>query len=158
MPDLQAHSPAMGQEDGKKWTAAVDSQPTFHKSDRLPGTLIYAGQLQRRQAAGGVAHVPAHRPRPCADKDNFSAQGNKTRTPAIRERTPYDDDGMPAEIDFSGARRGQFCRAGSQLNLPVYRDQKVQAQRCAAHSRSHYGFNGIVQYGLGRCLSRPICS
>ena len=37
LPDLQAHSPAMGQKDGEKWTAAVDSQPTFHKSDRLPG-------------------------------------------------------------------------------------------------------------------------
>ena len=43
LPDLQAHSPAMGQKDGvleerrsQKWTAAVDSQPTFHKSDRLP--------------------------------------------------------------------------------------------------------------------------
>ena len=37
LPDLQAHSPAMGQKDGEKWTAAVDSQPTFHKSDRLLG-------------------------------------------------------------------------------------------------------------------------
>ena len=44
LPDLQAHSPAMGQKDGvleerrsQKWTAAVDSQPTFHKSDRLQG-------------------------------------------------------------------------------------------------------------------------
>ena len=38
LPDLQAHSPAMGQKDGEKWTAAVDSQPTFHKSDRLLGS------------------------------------------------------------------------------------------------------------------------
>ena len=38
LPDLQAHSPAMGQEDGEKWTAAVDLQPTTPKSDRLPGT------------------------------------------------------------------------------------------------------------------------
>ncbi len=35
LPDLQAHSPAMGQEDGEKWTAAVDLQPTSPKSDRL---------------------------------------------------------------------------------------------------------------------------
>ena len=35
MPDLQAHSPAMGQKDGEKWTAAVDLQPTIPKSDRL---------------------------------------------------------------------------------------------------------------------------
>ena len=36
-PDLQAHSPAMGQKDGEKWTAAVDLQPTIPKSDRLLG-------------------------------------------------------------------------------------------------------------------------
>jgi len=29
LPDLQPHSPAMGQKDGEKWTAAVDSQPTL---------------------------------------------------------------------------------------------------------------------------------
>ncbi len=33
--DLQAHSPAMGQKDGGKWTAAVDLQPTIPKPDRL---------------------------------------------------------------------------------------------------------------------------
>ena len=42
LPDLQPHSPAMGQKDGvleerrsQKWTAAVDLQPTLPKSDRL---------------------------------------------------------------------------------------------------------------------------
>ena len=35
LPDLQAHSPAMGQKDGEKWTAAVDLQPTIPKSDGL---------------------------------------------------------------------------------------------------------------------------
>jgi len=35
LPDLQPHSPAMGQRDGEKWTAAVDSQPTLPKPDRL---------------------------------------------------------------------------------------------------------------------------
>ena len=35
MPDLQAHSPAMDQKDGEKWTAAVDFQPTIPKPDRL---------------------------------------------------------------------------------------------------------------------------
>jgi len=37
LPDLQPHSPAMGQKDGEKWTAAVDSQPTLPKPDRLLG-------------------------------------------------------------------------------------------------------------------------
>ena len=35
LPDLQRHSPAMGQKDGEKWTAAADLQPTISKSDRL---------------------------------------------------------------------------------------------------------------------------
>ena len=35
LPDFQTHSPAMGQKDGEKWTAAVDLQPTIPKSDRL---------------------------------------------------------------------------------------------------------------------------
>ncbi len=39
MPDSQAHSPAMGQEDGEKWTAAVDLQPAIPKSDRLLALL-----------------------------------------------------------------------------------------------------------------------
>jgi ABC-type sulfate/molybdate transport systems ATPase subunit len=37
LPDLQAHSPAMGQKTGKKWTAATHLQPTIPKPDRLPG-------------------------------------------------------------------------------------------------------------------------
>jgi|GEM_PF-22555 len=38
LPNLQVHSPAMGQKDGEKWTAAVDLQPTTPKSDRLLAT------------------------------------------------------------------------------------------------------------------------
>jgi len=35
LPDLPPHSPAMGQEAGKKWTAAAALQPALPKSDRL---------------------------------------------------------------------------------------------------------------------------
>ena len=42
LPDLQPHSPAMGQKDGEKWTAAADSQPTISKSDRLLDTSSLA--------------------------------------------------------------------------------------------------------------------
>ena len=41
LPDLQAHSPAIGQKDGEKWTAAVDLQPTTPKSDGLLGSGLY---------------------------------------------------------------------------------------------------------------------
>jgi len=40
LPDLQPHSPAMGQKDGEKWTAAADLQPTTSKSDGLLDALI----------------------------------------------------------------------------------------------------------------------
>jgi len=45
----------------------------------------------------------------------------------MNQQTTNDDDDMPAEIDFSGARRGQFYQAGAQRNLPVYLKQQVQA-------------------------------
>ncbi|MEX1167803.1 MAG: DJ-1/PfpI family protein [Hydrogenophaga sp.] len=35
LPNLQPHSPAMGQKDGEKWTAAVGLQPTLPKSNSL---------------------------------------------------------------------------------------------------------------------------
>nr|MDP2191349.1 adenosylcobinamide-phosphate synthase CbiB [Rhodoferax sp.] len=35
VPDLQGHSSTMGQKDGAKWAAAVDSQPMLPKSDRF---------------------------------------------------------------------------------------------------------------------------
>ncbi len=34
---------------------------------------------------------------------------------------------MKDEYDFSGATRGKFYRAGSQVNLPVYLDEEVLA-------------------------------
>ena len=52
LPDLQTHSPAMGQKDGEKWTAAVDLQPTISKSDRLLGSLpVLCGTDIERQEA-----------------------------------------------------------------------------------------------------------
>jgi hypothetical protein len=48
---------------------------------------------------------------------------------------PQDDDGMPAEIDFSGGVRGKFYRPGMKLNLPVYLDADVQAHLAALASK-----------------------
>ena len=57
LPDLQPHSPAMGQKDGGKWTAAADLQPTTSKSDRLLGQ---AGRCDRDAPIHGLeAHDPA---------------------------------------------------------------------------------------------------
>ena len=43
----------MGQKDGEKWTAEVDSQPTFPKPDRLLGAC--RGNVSR----GSTVHEPA---------------------------------------------------------------------------------------------------
>jgi hypothetical protein len=40
---------------------------------------------------------------------------------------PPDNDDPPAEIDFSGGKRGKFYRPNTKLNLPVYLDADVQA-------------------------------
>ena len=55
LPDLQAHSPAMGQKDGKKWTAVVDLQPTIPKSDRLLGRSGTKNAVKQ----GGLSNVGA---------------------------------------------------------------------------------------------------
>ncbi len=57
--------------------------------------------------------------------------------------TPTDDD-IPAEIDFSGAKRGQFYKAGAQLNLPVYLDQKVQTTLAALANAKGVDFSVLV--------------
>jgi len=43
---------------------------------------------------------------------------------------PYDDD-LPAEIDFSQGRRGQFYQPQTHLNLPVYLEAEVEAYLAA---------------------------
>jgi hypothetical protein len=60
------------------------------------------------------------------------------------QTTPIEDDDMPAEIDFAGARRGQFYRAGAQLNVPVYLDQKVQATLAALASAKGVDFSALI--------------
>ena len=59
------------------------------------------------------------------------------------QTTPIDDD-MPAEIDFAGAKRGQFYRTGAQLNLPVYLDQKVQATLAALASAKGVELSALI--------------
>ena len=56
----------------------------------------------------------------------------------------HTDDNMPAEIDFAGARRGQFHQAGAQLNLPVYLEQQVQSTLAALASAKGVDFSTLV--------------
>ena len=57
---------------------------------------------------------------------------------------PIDNDDIPAEIDFTGAKRGQFYRAGAQLNVPIYLDQKVQATLTALASAKGVDFSALI--------------
>ncbi len=41
------------------------------------------------------------------------------------------DDDLPAEIDFSQGRRGQFYRSQTRLNLPVYLEAEVETYLAA---------------------------
>ena len=65
-------------------------------------------------------------------------------------QTTHDDDDMPAEIDFSGAKRGQFYRAGAQLNLPVYLDQQVQTTLAAVASDKGLELSALINDLLKR--------
>ncbi len=47
--------------------------------------MAYAGHVWRRQTAGGIPHLPAHRADQCEGGHNFSARGNQARTPAVSE-------------------------------------------------------------------------
>ena len=51
----------------------------------------------------------------------------------MNQTTPHDDD-MPAEIDFSGGKRGKFHQAGAQPHLPVYLERQVQDRLAALAS------------------------
>ena len=46
-----------------------------------------------------------------------------------------DDNDIPAEIDFSGGKRGKFTRPNARLNLPIYLDAEVQSYLSALAAR-----------------------
>lgn len=69
---------------------------------------------------------------------------NPVKVNTMNAQTVSDDSDMPAEVDFSGAMRGQFYKADAQLNLPVYLDQKVQATLAALASAKGVDFSALI--------------
>ncbi len=63
-----------------------------------------------------------------------------------------DPDDMPAEIDFSGATRGKFCREGITLRLPVYLDDPLQARLSAIASAKGIELSDLVNHLLRKDL------
>jgi hypothetical protein len=55
-----------------------------------------------------------------------------------------DNDDMPAEIDFSNGKRGQFHQAGTQLNFPVYLEQRVQHTLAALANAKGVDFSVLI--------------
>ena len=62
----------------------------------------------------------------------------------MNTQTTHDDDDMPQEIDFSGAKRGHFYKAGARLNMPVYLEQKVQATLVAIARAKGVDFSVLI--------------
>jgi hypothetical protein len=62
---------------------------------------------------------------------------------------PNDDD-LPADIDFSQGVRGKFYHAQTQLNLPVYLDQEVQAYLTAIASKKGLQLSDVANDLLKR--------
>ena len=58
-------------------------------------------------------------------------------------QTPPDDD-LPAEIDFSGGKRGKFYKPGATLNLPVYLDAEVQSRLARLANAKGIDFSALV--------------
>ncbi len=68
----------------------------------------------------------------------------KIKTMTAQTTPIADNNDMPAEIDFSGAKRGQFYRAGTQLNLPVYLEQQVQTTLAALARAKGVDFSALI--------------
>jgi hypothetical protein len=64
------------------------------------------------------------------------------------------DDSMPAEIDFTGAKRGQFYQADRSLNVPVYLDQKVQSSLAALANAKGVDLSALINDLLKKDIER----
>ena len=61
----------------------------------------------------------------------------------MNTNNPEDDD-IPAEIDFTGGKRGKFYRPNARLNLPVYLEADVQAYLAALAARKGVPLSELV--------------
>jgi hypothetical protein len=57
---------------------------------------------------------------------------------------PSFDDDMPAEIDFSGGKRGQFYRPDAALAIPIYLEAPLQDRLIAHANLQGIGLSELV--------------
>ena len=62
----------------------------------------------------------------------------------MSKQTDQDNDDIPAEIDFSQGRRGQFYRPQTRLNLPVYLEAEVETYLTARANAKGVEVNQLV--------------
>jgi hypothetical protein len=66
---------------------------------------------------------------------------------------PQDDDDIPSEIDFSGATRGKFYRAGVTLKLPIHLDPEVRAYLSALAARKGVDLSDLINELLKKAIA-----
>ena len=57
---------------------------------------------------------------------------------------PNFDDDMPAEINFSGGKRGQFYRPDAVLAMPIYLEAPLQSRLIAQANLQGIGLSELV--------------
>lgn len=57
---------------------------------------------------------------------NKRVQGNSIMSETIHSNPDFNDDDMPAEIDFTKAEVGKFYRPNASFHIPLYLDHAVQ--------------------------------
>jgi hypothetical protein len=57
---------------------------------------------------------------------------------------PLQEDDLPAEIDFSKGKRGQFYRPNLALKLPVYLDDTLQQRLLDIAQQRNLSFSEMV--------------
>lgn len=150
LPDLQAHSPGMGQKAVEKRSAAVDFQPMTSKSERLPEwPLQWSPALQVGALGPGTAQALGEAGVPSSQVTAPPPQAEQVDSEALWARL--------AHRDWSGRRvmivRGDGGRdwLANQLRAVGAEVQFVQAYR-----RTLPGWNVDQQSLLVQALADPV--
>ena len=123
MPDLQAHSPAMGQKDGEKWTAAVGLQPANPKPDRLLAPPIDPSGVSRSDRA---APSPNTQTTPHRAICTWTRQCSTRNPGEIKKPCPLRQ--IAADIH----RRSYFAAFGANIGLPARPELQESRHRVGA--------------------------